>query len=328
MDRSFTSAHQPTRRTADDAFTRISGGITRWALGWGLLSLHATIFTISMIAMLFWNIYNSPDDIWVDEVFRRWGVVLAFHAIAVAAGLTAWRLVKAEQQALEAEPPQWTSALTRPTPAITARSVQPQPLSAAVEQEGWAPFPATPAMPVGPARSRRYLAAMQRADAAFGRGLAASATWTGIYTRRAATSVSSGITGLVARGKQAETAAPPDPAFNWPESPVRHRPEDEEFISRFAGNGSNGSNGGFGGGPSAGVDIVLDVNGVSSDQNRRAGGLPIKEPGQSWVQAATYNWQMPHEPQPGITPAAQNGHAASPPEMTSVPGTTPPAADD
>jgi hypothetical protein len=326
MDRSYTPLHQPARLTADDAFTRISGGITRWALGWGLLSLHATIFTIAMIGMLFWNIYDSPNDIWVDEVFRRWGVVLAFHAIAVAAGLTAWRLIKAEQASLMAEPPQWTAPPTRPAQAISAQSLPTQ-----IELTGWAPFPVQqPMIPVAPSRSRRYLATMQRADAAFGRGLAASATWTGIYSRRVAGSLSSSVSGLLARGKQSETTTIPDPAFNWPESPVRHRPEDEEFISRFAGNGANGLNGASGGSgaTSSGVDIVLDVSGVSPDDGRRSGTPLIKGPGQSWVQAATYTWQVPHETQAGITPAAQNGHAASPPDMTSAPDAAPPPADD
>ena len=90
-----------TNRPDDDLFTRLGNGLTRWVLGWGFLTFHATIFTISMIAMVLWNFYDSPNDIWVDEVFRRWGAVLTFHAIVVAAGLTAWRLIRAEQRALD-----------------------------------------------------------------------------------------------------------------------------------------------------------------------------------------------------------------------------------
>lgn len=290
---------------SDDAITRLSGSLTRWVLGWGLLSLHATVFTLTMIAMVLWNIYDTPNDIWVDEVFRRWGAVLAFHAIAVAAGLTALRLMGAEQDAISAETG-WTGA---PSPAIPR-------IEAFNPNSGWtAPTPAG-----------RYAESMRKADAAFGRVVISAARLSAVLAGRALTILTSTFERIQSRRDQNDRSRStvPDPTKTWPESPVRHSPEDEAFISRFAGNGAPPMVNPNLTSPPSGVDVVLDIDGVSTPDNRRITSPPAfaKEPGQSWVEAATYSWHIPHESQAPITRAPRNGHATPPPEMI-----LPPAGD-
>jgi hypothetical protein len=97
----------------------------------------------------------------------------------------------------------------------------------------------------------------------------------------------------------------------WPVSPAQHRPEDEEFISRFGGNGQTGSTNG------SGADVVLDASSYASDE-RRANAVPMtKAPGQTWVQAATYSWNVPRPAaEANGVAASQNGRSAPPPDTS------------
>jgi hypothetical protein len=44
--------------------------------------------------LLLWNFARTPHDLWVDGPLRSWGLVVVFHITAVAAGWSAWRLMR------------------------------------------------------------------------------------------------------------------------------------------------------------------------------------------------------------------------------------------
>ncbi|MCC6792408.1 MAG: hypothetical protein IT336_12020 [Thermomicrobiales bacterium] len=269
----------------EEMLTRLSTGLTRWVLGLGLLSLHATVYTIAMVGMVFWNIYDSPSNLWVDEVFYRWTAVLAFHAIAVACGWTAWRLMRSEQQAVIAAQRSWQEASTRP---VDARPFATHPASPAWQQPEQLEFGTV----------HRYA---HRADAAARRALVSSAAWSGTLARRTMGAVSTTATRLTHRNEAPPTSAA-NPAQTWPENPARHRPEDDEFIHRFVGPVPLEST------PvpaDAATDTVLNV----TNRPTTSSGHPVKEPGQSWVQAATSAW---HGPIDGSPDHRQNGHRDEP----------------
>jgi hypothetical protein len=90
----MTAMDYPARRNAEERLERISQGITRWVLGPGLLSVHVGVYLVSLVALLLWNFARTPNDVWVDGPFRRWGLVVVFHGTAVAAGWAAWRLMR------------------------------------------------------------------------------------------------------------------------------------------------------------------------------------------------------------------------------------------
>jgi hypothetical protein len=278
--------NQLTHGGADDLLTRVSGRLTRWVLGLGLLSLHATIFTISMVGLVLWNIYDSPSDLWVDEVFYRWSAVLAFHAIAVACGWAAWRLIRSEEAAVLAAQQRWSNVETRPA---ELRVYQPT-----IEANGWH----DPA-PAQNAAMQRYADVAHRAEDVARRALASSAAWSSSFARRTVSAVSNTATQLTHRsdgGESRSTAS--DPTQTWPENPIRHRPEDEEFISRFTGNQTTPAVDGVSVDQKngTGTDIVLDVSGVSNRSETQPGATHHigKDPGQSWVEAATSAWHGPH----------------------------------
>src|SRR5215217_6026060 len=83
-----------SRRTSDDRFEQISRSLLRWVLGPGLLSLHVGVYLTTVVALLLWNFARTPNDVWVDGPLRSWGLVVVFHITAVAAGWSAWRLMR------------------------------------------------------------------------------------------------------------------------------------------------------------------------------------------------------------------------------------------
>lgn len=118
---------------ADDRFEQVSRNLMRWVLGPGLLSLHVGVYLVTLVTLLAWNLARSPNNIWVDGLLRRWGLVVVFHATAVAAGWTAWRLMRsAEAPAAPAAParPARTSSVTAP-PAPRSLAPEASPLRSA-----------------------------------------------------------------------------------------------------------------------------------------------------------------------------------------------------
>lgn len=279
--------NQSMHDAGDDALTRLSGGLTSWVLGLGLLSLHATIFTISMVGMVLWNIYDTPRDLWVDEVFYRWAAVLIFHAIAVACGWTAWRLMRSEQAAVIAAQRTWSPAPTQPA---EFRTYEPPRL----ESNGW-----HGGAPAHGGRMQRYAESAHRAEDAAKRALASSAAWSSTMARRTMSVMSTTATKLTHRIDNSDSKSAADPTQTWPENPARHRPEDEEFISRFAGSAATTPGEGTTRAPETGTgtDIVLNVSGISSRPETELGSTPHlgKGPGQTWIEAATSVWHGPHQ---------------------------------
>src|SRR5215218_7474716 len=95
---------ESSRRDPDDRFEQISRNLMRWVLGPGLLSVHVGAYLVTLVALLLWNFARSPSDIWVDEPLRRWGLVVVFHATAVAAGWSAWRLMRLGETSAAPQP--------------------------------------------------------------------------------------------------------------------------------------------------------------------------------------------------------------------------------
>jgi hypothetical protein len=280
-------------RQSDDALIRLSSRVTNWVLGTGLLSLHASVFTLSIIAMVFRNIYDSPNDLWVDEVFRRWAVVLAFHAIAVAAGWTAWRLLRAEQQAIDAARTTWT-------PAVLPASTQP------VSPNRW---------PQQSGANQPYPASSQRMESVAKRALVSYTTWSGTLARRTKSVVSlSASRWISSRSNPPENASTgaPDSTQSWPQGPIRTREEDEEFIARF------------------GIQTTQEWTSAPADHTPANGTSEpttpsvSKDAGQTWVEAATGSWIAPKDDELSPESRHSNGHHPPPDE---TPGSDEPAND-
>ena len=103
-----------------DVSARATAGLTRWVLGTGLLLMHALVFLVVGLGMLFANILTDPSDITAGEPLLRWGIVLGLHAAAVLIGWTIWRVV---------HPPAERSAY-RPLPRAALGVGRPAPLTA------------------------------------------------------------------------------------------------------------------------------------------------------------------------------------------------------
>jgi hypothetical protein len=275
---------------ADETLTRLSSGLTRWVLGLGLLSLHATVYTLSMVGMVLWNIYDAPDDLWVDEVFYRWTAVLAFHAIAVACGWTAWRLMRSEQAAVMAAQHTWTPV---PSPASEYRPYEAHQPAGEWQQ---------PAQ-LGPGTMQRYAASAHRAEDVAKRALSSSAAWSGAIARRTVGAMSGATSRLTHRGDaQAAPPATGNPTQGWPENPARLREDDQEFVARFTTPAEPTTTAQT---PDhAATDTVLNVT-SRSVPGPDATPHPMKEPGQTWVEAATSAWHGSVDATPDHR---QNGH--------------------
>jgi hypothetical protein len=297
---------QSMARKADEMMARLSGSLTRWVLGVGLLSLHATVFTISMIAMVLWNIYSAPSNIWIDDVFRRWGAVLAFHAISVAAGLTAWRLLRAEHLAMDSHRADWSRS-ERPVrrPTFTPRAAT----------NGWHPTAL-----VQSSSAHRYAESAHKAEEVAKRALSTSAVWSAAVARRTIHVVATTASKWTKQHDEVNGSTPAvtDPTKTWPESPVRHRTEDEEFISRFAAKNSIPAPDSVVQNAGPADDVVLDASGISNSDEARTSSAPAvgKEPGQTWVEAATFAWHVPRDSDGGSPHHENNGHETITPETT------------
>ncbi len=265
---------------ADDMLVRLSTRATIWMLGTGLLSLHASVFTLSIVGLVFWNIFDSPNDLWVDEVFRRWGVVLAFHAIAVISGWTAWRLLRAEQRAIHAASTTWS-------PPVLPASTQP------VRPDRWQSQPIENHGFAVPAQQGRSFA--KRAFTSYTVLTATLARKTVAVVSASASKLTSGRNDSTPpTGESAPTAAQ-----SWPEGPIRLRDDEAEFIARFGGQASPQSAGWTPAAPHQ-----TPANGTSEPSVPSVS----KDAGQTWVEAATGGWIAPKEAGPAVDPKRSNGH--------------------
>ncbi len=64
----------------DDA---ASGGLSRWSRGSGMLHAHISIFAVSTVLLLIFNMLRSPGNIWADRWIMAWTVLILIHAVAV-----------------------------------------------------------------------------------------------------------------------------------------------------------------------------------------------------------------------------------------------------
>jgi hypothetical protein len=252
-----------SRRTTegvDDILVRLSSRATLWMVGTGLLSLHASIFTLSIVGLVFWNVYDSPNDLWVDEVFARWGIVLVLHALVVAAGWTAWKLMRAEQKAIAAARTTWT------TPVLTA-STQPIPQANwQARAAGQQPFSPPP----------------PRAESVAKRALVSYTAWTSEVARR----TRSVVTSVSHRGPQngkSPSAPPAGSIQSWPEGPIRIREDEQEFIARFGSQTTT-----------AWSTPPPNHTPASGPPEPSAPSVE-KDAGQTWVEAATGGWIAPRD---------------------------------
>jgi hypothetical protein len=130
------------RRDPDDRFEQISRSLMRWVLGPGLLSVHVGAYLITLVSLLLWNFARTPDDIWVDDPLRRWGLVVVFHATAVGAGLAAWRLMRlGESSAPQQTRPQAPRRSLAPAAVVThaeSNGAAPRSAAATATAEEWA----------------------------------------------------------------------------------------------------------------------------------------------------------------------------------------------
>ena len=289
----------PTTYPPEDLLTRFSRGVTAWVLGPGMLTLHATVFAVAMTAMTLWNIYDAPSDLWVGDVLRRWGVVVCFHAILLAAGWIAWRLLKAEQAAIEGTAPSVAA------PAAVAEPVTRAPLAARLGLAG------------GEAGT-----VAARADDLARRAIGTSAAWGTVaahQTRRAVAVVTERWTTF-----RAGTTPPPaadgqqiDPARTWPEgfAAVRHEQTIVVASESTAGHAA----------PGQGSDVVLDVHGfaaVNGHAPSEAGAVPAaaspppngftKDARWTWVETAAAAWLARREVDPPPPTEPANGHQPVP----------------
>ncbi len=108
------------RSDADDRFEQFSRNLMRWVLGPGLLSVHVGVYLVTLVSLLLWNFARTPSDVWVDGPLRSWGLVVVFHATAVAAGWAAWRLMRMGQAAIAPEAPPARTASLRAQPVLTS----------------------------------------------------------------------------------------------------------------------------------------------------------------------------------------------------------------
>ncbi len=180
----------------------LSQRITAWVFGPGMLRFHATVYFTLMTLLLLWNMARNPSDIWAMDLLRRWGAILAFHAVLLGGGWAAMRLLRIEMPG------------TRPRDADLPVALPPGPPS----RLPWPPAPAKPASTWPGTRT---------AGAAGGHRSVAMARW----TRDA-------VAGASARFNQARANRHGDPTTTWPSSgPNTRTPEDAEFVARFGPTG-------------------------------------------------------------------------------------------
>lgn len=194
--------YAPSRRRQEfnRSVDRFNRRLTGWALGTGLLAFHAGVFFLTMTGLIFWNVYDKPNDFWTGDLLKRWGAVLVLHAVVTLAATTGWRLLRSAD-IQEARPEHWRAGPVQPLVADGRwRALESGP---AIEPQPYVPA-SEPDLP--------KLTAAQRFRAG--------------ASRRVAT----------LRGKADEVS--PETAARWPAPPARRDPEADELIRQF-GNGAD-----------------------------------------------------------------------------------------
>jgi len=306
------------RPDSDDRFEQISRSLMCWVLGAGLLSVHVGVYLVTLVVLLLWNFARSPSDVWVDGPLRRWGLVVVFHATAVAAGWAAWRLMRLGEAAV--------------APASRARDAQPMlpatDLGASPEAYGSPVRTGTPAT-TSAAWARRWLResvrivrdAVDPSDATNGHQSdghaprpSASAVagpeiteWATLFTRRAREMMASARDRVASTPQASDGSSPAapvenpaDPAVNWPSDAEPPRPATENGTWPAPTNGAVHADDAFlGAGPGNGVAqhaplqfTTVDTPGTDDEPGDDAPvSLADREDARwSWVEGAAAAW--------------------------------------
>ncbi len=182
----------------DPVIEQFNRRLTGWVLGPGLLAFHAGVFFLTMTGLIFWNVYDNPNDFWAGNLLKRWGAIVILHVVVTVAATVGWRLLRSAD-IQEARQERW-AALPHPAPVADGnwRALESGP---PVETQPYVP-PGEPDFP--------KFSAMQRMRNSAARRVA------------------------IVRGKADEVS--PMAAAKWPEPPVRRDPEADDLIRQF-GNG-------------------------------------------------------------------------------------------
>jgi cytoskeletal protein RodZ len=98
----------------------------RWIFGLGFFAVHLGIFLIGGLALLMFNLYRSPDDLWIGGPLIRWGIVVLIHflgAVITWAFTTAFDAAEATRRESapipRTLPPSRRIAATAPQPSAS-----------------------------------------------------------------------------------------------------------------------------------------------------------------------------------------------------------------
>ncbi|MGI8476345.1 MAG: hypothetical protein ACR2OO_08265 [Thermomicrobiales bacterium] len=287
----------PNRRDSTAGSSRwatLSGRCTAWILGGGMLSFHVGLYLLSTTALLSWNVLTAPADMWTGDLLRRWGAVLLFHAIAIGAGWTVWRLMAAGRDEDPASP-------MRPL-AASSKS------AAAAPMERWF-VPRATAEPLSAVREEERAGDSWRSGVArMTRGVVetASNAWSSRWP---------------SPSEHQPERRQRDGAASWPAGANANRADDVQFVSRFTPS-FDPETGEPVNGPGGARDVVLDVDGVRVRRERAAEGKGptangAAEARRNWVEEATKIRLTPTEGHPSA------GHGPNGAKRESDPPTEP-----
>ena len=296
-----TTRLDPTGRSS--RWTTLSGRCTAWILGGGMLTFHVGLYLLSAAALLCWNVLTAPGDLWTGDLLRRWGAVLLFHAIAVGAGWTVWRLMETGRTEESAPPMRSLSASSLSGPAAPMErwfvpQANPEPLNAAREE---------------------------------GRG---GDAWRGGVVRRTRVVVGSASNAWSSRWPSLRPGQGPerrDEATSWPVGDNVNRADDVQFVSRFTPS-FDPDTGEPVTGPGGAHDVVLDVDGVRVRREQAMNGKGptfngAAEARRNWVEEATKIHLLPAEGHTAAGHGPTDGGVAHHPATTgSKPLDAPPPA--
>lgn len=135
--------------------------IARWVFGLGFFSVHLGIFLIGGLALLMFNLYRSPDDLWVGGPLLRWGIVVFIHMLGA---IVTWAITTAidaaeatRRESIAYEPPRPAPVMPPPPTATVPRITEPAPQP----RPRFQPAPSTPVPGGGDDRRRMGLRGRQ-----------------------------------------------------------------------------------------------------------------------------------------------------------------------
>lgn len=303
------------RRDPEDRFEQISRSLMRWVLGPGLLSVHVGAYLITLVALLLWNFARTPSDIWVDDPLRRWGLVVVFHATAVAAGWAAWRLMRLGESAVtspsRSSAPRARLAPSAPVAHEDASASVPRTSATTATTEEWARRWLRESVrivrdAVGPGTAANGHNGNGHAVSPVASDVAGSeiTEWGTLFARRAREMMASARDHLSPSPRSSDdstpaapTEAPADPASTWPGGVEASRPASPNATWPVPANGaahtgespavtepSNGHH-------PAEFTPVSPPNGVSeTDRDASATSTVSEDARWTWVEAAAAAW--------------------------------------